>query len=733
MDSFHANLLFLQCQRFSVSPQPFDCAIRLKVSEQKEFILFAHSHLLAAKCLRFRSLLGQSVPISVQNALFGNSSSEQQQKLNNGSELLIPFTQTAVQREVQEVKLDLSMLDNALDCFKSFLTVLYGGVSSCASGAFSLPPGVDPSSLLFLAKLLELSDLEVSALFGKFLSSAPSLPTSLSLSSAVSSSTSSSSPSSSIYSSGSVNFRPMPNNENQLPLYLAYLQLQSLLHQQQQHFAHPMPPHLAHFAHHPQISAPFGAAPSAVGFSAPMSALLAEMFSKRAAPSVGQSTAVSDSSLPSSTAIGVHSTESGAPSSMSSSSVSMDHPLENSTESLDSITQSSAGGANNMLVPSNDKEGWCRNKKYIQIVKKGYRCLVCNKVYGRYNSVSYHVTIYHRNPPIRCEEEGCQFTTREARYIHFHKYYRHQIALPESIDLASRKCPLLGCKHVSKSPAMLDKHIHRHVADCLKDGALYVCTMPAKGGESEAEVQADEEQEQCQFRANSHETMYEHLLSVHSSGGRGIKIDEYQTTEKEKKGQQQTTIMRNHQQTPPMSASAPATPPTPNNARAFHCEECNFKGRTLVALEQHKVQKHSQRARTGTFPNITPKMSGLTAHFEPMIPQQNGGRPLNGLSLLSGVLSAASLPDSPLSPSSVGGGLFPPAFPSSLLFGTVPSPSFAQSAIVADQQQQLIAQLIAAQQKLASALLGSPPAAQQNATQTATIGEVGDSNQQKMF
>lgn len=52
---------------------------------------------------------------------------------------------------------------------------------------------------------------------------------------------------------------------------------------------------------------------------------------------------------------------------------------------------------------------------------------------------------------------------------------------------------------------MLDKHIHRHVADCLKDGALYVCTMPAKGGESEAEVQADEEQEQCQFRANSHE------------------------------------------------------------------------------------------------------------------------------------------------------------------------------------------------------------------------------------
>lgn len=62
-------------------------------------------------------------------------------------------------------------------------------------------------------------------------------------------------------------------------------------------------------------------------------------------------------------------------------------------------------------------------------------CTVCQKVYGRYNSVSYHVTIYHRNPPIRCDEEGCKFSTREARYIHFHKFYRHRIPLPENIDL----------------------------------------------------------------------------------------------------------------------------------------------------------------------------------------------------------------------------------------------------------------------------------------------------------
>ena len=45
--------------------------------------------------------------------------------------------------------------------------------------------------------------------------------------------------------------------------------------------------------------------------------------------------------------------------------------------------------------------GWCRNKKYIEKVAAGFMCTVCRKIYGRYNSVSYHVTIYHRNPPIK--------------------------------------------------------------------------------------------------------------------------------------------------------------------------------------------------------------------------------------------------------------------------------------------------------------------------------------------
>ncbi|KAK6037329.1 zinc finger, C2H2 type [Cooperia oncophora] len=88
-----------------------------------------------------------------------------------------------------------------------------------------------------------------------------------------------------------------------------------------------------------------------------------------------------------------------------------------------------------VIIPSTDKEGWCRNKKYIEKTDGGFMCMVCKKVYGRYNSVSYHVTIYHRNPPIN-QEFG------------------------QLSDQGSRRCP--HCRHVSKSPAMLEKHIRRH-------------------------------------------------------------------------------------------------------------------------------------------------------------------------------------------------------------------------------------------------------------------------------
>ncbi|OZC07029.1 zinc finger, C2H2 type [Onchocerca flexuosa] len=181
---------------------------------------------------------------------------------------------------------------------------------------------------------------------------------------------------------------------------------------------------------------------------------------------------------------------------------------------------------NEVIIPSSEREGWCRNKKYIERVPSGYMCTVCQKVYGRYNSVSYHVTIYHRNPPIRCDEEGCKFSTREARYIHFHKFYRHRVPLPENIDLGSRKCAL--CRHISKSPAMLEKHISRHLQYCTKTGQDYQCPQCGKQANSQQEMldhmvmHTDQDEssfscEQCRYRGQTERSLRQHILFKHTS------------------------------------------------------------------------------------------------------------------------------------------------------------------------------------------------------------------------
>ncbi|VIO92820.1 Zinc finger, C2H2 type family protein [Brugia malayi] len=179
-----------------------------------------------------------------------------------------------------------------------------------------------------------------------------------------------------------------------------------------------------------------------------------------------------------------------------------------------------------VIIPSSDREGWCRNKKYIERVPSGYMCTVCQKVYGRYNSVSYHVTIYHRNPPIRCDEEGCKFSTREARYIHFHKFYRHHVPLPENIDLGSRKCVL--CRHISKSPAMLEKHISRHLQCYTKTGQNYQCPQCKKQTNSQQEmldhivVHTEPEEpsfpcSHCRYRGQTERSLQQHVLFKHTS------------------------------------------------------------------------------------------------------------------------------------------------------------------------------------------------------------------------
>lgn len=191
--------------------------------------------------------------------------------------------------------------------------------------------------------------------------------------------------------------------------------------------------------------------------------------------------------------------------------------LEESAETFDNM--------GDIIVPSSDREGWCRNKKYIERVQNGFMCTVCRKVYGRYNSVSYHVTIYHRNPPIKCDEEGCQFSTREARYIHFHKFYRHRIPLPDTIDLGSRKCPF--CRHISKSPAMLEKHISRHMADCTRAGSPFKCPQCEKKTTTQKEMlehmlmhqepEAGFPCEQCSYRGQSEMSLRQHVLFKHSA------------------------------------------------------------------------------------------------------------------------------------------------------------------------------------------------------------------------
>ncbi|VDO27783.1 unnamed protein product [Onchocerca flexuosa] len=168
---------------------------------------------------------------------------------------------------------------------------------------------------------------------------------------------------------------------------------------------------------------------------------------------------------------------------------------------------------NEVILPSNDKEGWCRNKKYIEQVADGYMCTVCQKVYGRYNSVSYHVTIYHRNSPIKCDEKGCPFRTREARYIHFHKYYRHHIPLPDNIDLGSRKCPF--CRHVSKSPAMLEKHIRRHVQDA--DHATSAAEISQIHSQQYSKTISNVHCSKCSYRGRTSNDLERHQLFVHSN------------------------------------------------------------------------------------------------------------------------------------------------------------------------------------------------------------------------
>ncbi|CAJ0569098.1 unnamed protein product, partial [Mesorhabditis spiculigera] len=93
-----------------------------------------------------------------------------------------------------------------------------------------------------------------------------------------------------------------------------------------------------------------------------------------------------------------------------------------------------------ILVPSSDKEDGAGMK----IHRKSPRRIYMLRLQEGLRTVQFCLLPCDNLPP----------------YIHFHKYYRHHIPLPDTIDLGSRKCPF--CRHVSKSPAMLES-LARHV------------------------------------------------------------------------------------------------------------------------------------------------------------------------------------------------------------------------------------------------------------------------------
>nr|CAD2179538.1 unnamed protein product [Meloidogyne enterolobii] len=788
MDQFHSNLLLLQCSRLKTPPQPFDCAIRVFASdefgsESKEHLIFVHSNIISTKSIILRSQLDSQPTIALARFLLLLHAREEgaiQGLATNG----------ALNNELREIKLDLSALQNGLEAFKQFINFLYGDQSAAIGGSVS-------DQLLLLSKLFAVPDLEMSIrsstildllkvnIGGQSLESQLPCNTTQGSSGINNSSNGISLPEQLANIGGFVNNNNNASPFNSLPLYAAYLQMQqSLLFTNQSS-------NNTTFLQNPQPA-------SITQLEQPRKPTFATMFRDKHRSD-------SDNDIIIGEDLQQHNNQqlldsqnplmARRESNASSGSSSIHSSIGNENNSA--IAMGESGGGGELLLPPNDKEGWCRNKKYIQIVKMGYRCLLCNKVYGRYNSVSYHVTIYHRNPPIRCEEQGCQFTTREARYIHFHKYYRHQIALPESIDLASRKCPLLGCKHVSKSPAMLEKHMQRHVADCLKEGgssSIYICRMPVINGSITTKedenmdsmenndpeinktlnmVKSMKERRntysggcsgssgggQCLFKANSRELMYAHLLTCHSASSastttlsadaekRGVEEDEDDETRSLAGGK--------------MSASAPSTPPTSSQLLSpllsrFPCNECNFRGRTLTSLTNHKLQKHSNNNKqqingttTSKPPHLPPtKCSSFVLPFNPSLFNCGTG---GGIFGGSGGGGGFSVPGSPLSPQtgSLGHGnssIYPTGLPPSF-FNAPPTTSTTNlkslGGLINDQQQtnnahQLLAQLLAAQ-KLASAILSaaatttnsSPPSSTSPATSSSSSPPISTVTQQQ--
>ena len=140
----------------------------------------------------------------------------------------------------------------------------------------------------------------------------------------------------------------------------------------------------------------------------------------------------------------------------------------------------------NMCVDDKD-EGWCRNKKYIEKVENGFMCTVCRKVYGVFvfkellsHSASQVVTtasVTTSQSTIAILQFVARSTVVNSRHARRGTYTSTSTIVMQchcrraSISVrsprsnlhmrffiaASRSCPF--CRHIAKSPAMLEKHI----------------------------------------------------------------------------------------------------------------------------------------------------------------------------------------------------------------------------------------------------------------------------------
>lgn len=165
----------------------------------------------------------------------------------------------------------------------------------------------------------------------------------------------------------------------------------------------------------------------------------------------------------------------------------------------------------------------------------------------------------------------------------------HIVDPKTNIFTVSRKCPF--CRHISKSPAMLEKHIFRHVQDCLKSGNQYSCLK-------------------CNYITVDNKEIFEHLKRHQQEVVESLissKTDSESTTASPKMIQKTSlpSSPSSSTSTPTSTLSAPSMNCDTNNI--MKCDYCIYSTDNFMNLNQHKLINHQMAAWQQLFlnnPNI---------------------------------------------------------------------------------------------------------------------------------